>query len=201
MGKRIALLTLAAAAQAGPANAQSNDRAEAFTGAYAGLETGAHEHHFFIDTTDLQTGTTQGRYYRAWGVGGGAFVGYDHAVGDRVRVGLEAGLSVGGDNPQALFPDGTTYTQHPRYGYRVTGKAGFLITDRLLAYGTLGYGGHQYRAGGTAQVQGVDESQTSYTIGAGVEYRLSSRAGVRLDFRHLDNSMSHILVGVPVRFR
>jgi outer membrane immunogenic protein len=53
----------------------------------------------------------------------------------------------------------------------VTGKAGFLVTDWLLAYGTLGYGGHRYRAGGTAQVQGVDESQTSFTIGAGLEYR------------------------------
>jgi outer membrane immunogenic protein len=66
----------------------------------------AHEHHFFIDTTDLQTGTTDGRYYRAWGVGGGAFVGYDHAVSDRVRLGLEAGLSFGGDNPRRFSRTG-----------------------------------------------------------------------------------------------
>ncbi len=200
MLKCIGLLALGAGLVAAPAKAQQEADAEPFTGPYAGLEVGAHEHHFFIDQTDLQTGATSGRYYRAWGVGGGAFVGFDHAVGDRFRLGVEAGLSFGGDNPEATFADGTTYTQRPRFGYRATGKVGFLINDRLLAYGTLGYGGHHYKAGGTANVAGVDESQTSFTIGAGFEYRLSQRAGVRLDFRHLDNSVSHILIGVPIRF-
>lgn len=32
----------------------------------------------------------------------------------------------------------------------------------------------------------------------GVEYRAGARVGVRLDFRRLDNQMSHLLVGVPV---
>lgn len=200
MGSLIALLALAGAADAGSAAVQPNVAADAFTGPYAGLEVGAHEQHFYIDVTDVRTGATDGRYYRAWGVGGGAFVGYDHEVTDRVRIGVEAGLSVGGDNPEALFADGTTFTQRPRFGYRLTSKVGFLLTDRLLAYGTLGYGGHYYRAGGTAVVERVDESQSSFTIGAGVEYRFSKRVGMRLDFRHLDNSMSHILVGVPVRF-
>lgn len=200
MGKRIALLSLAAAAWGGPASAQQNVEGQAFTGPYAGLEIGAHEHHFYIEETDLRTGATDGRYHRAWGVGGGAFVGYDHAVASRIRIGVEAGVSVGGDNPTARFSDDTTFTQRPRFGYRVTAKAGALLGDDLLAYGTFGFGAHYYEAGGTAVVAGGDESQSSFTIGAGVEYRLSRRASVRLDFRHLDNSMSHILIGLPIRF-
>ena len=185
-----------------PVRAQAlpgNDR-PAFTGAYAGPEIGAHEHHFYLDQTARRTGSTEGRYYRAWGVGGGVFAGYDVAVLPRVRLGLEAGISVGGNNPVARFPDGTDYTQHPQFGYRVTGRAGYLLGDRLLAYGTFGYGGHRYRLEGTARVEDARRWGSSFTIGAGFEYRASDRFGVRLDFRHLDNQMSHILVGIPVRF-
>ncbi|HEX8533969.1 MAG TPA: outer membrane beta-barrel protein [Allosphingosinicella sp.] len=190
-----ALLSCATAAAA-----QSEPAPEAFTGAYAGSELGAHEHHFYLNVTDLGTNRTEGRYYRAWGVGGGAFAGFDFALAERVRLGLEAGVSLGGNNPVARFADGTTYTQHPRFGYRATGKVGYLLRPRLLAYGTFGYGGHKYRLGGTAKVADVHEWGSSFTIGAGFQYRVSRRVDVRLDFRHLDNAMSHILIGVPVRF-
>lgn len=196
------LVFLAAVVGSWPAAAapQAERPVDPFTGTYAGPEFGAHEHHFYINETDLRTNQTEGRYYRAWGVGGGAFAGYDFAVADRVRLGVEAGVSVGGNNPVARFSDNTTYTQHPRFGYRATGKAGYLLSDRLLAYGTFGYGGHRYRLGGTAEVRDAQEWRSSFTIGAGLQYRVSRRMDLRLDFRHLDNSMSHILIGVPVRF-
>jgi outer membrane immunogenic protein len=174
--------------------------ASAFTGAYAGPELGAHEHHVFIETTALPRGATTARYYRAWGVGGGAFAGYDVAIAPRIRLGLEAGISLGGQNPTANFADGTFYTQRPRYGFRGTARAGYILGDRLLAYGTFGYGGHRYRLGGNANISDAHEWGSSFTIGAGFEYRASRRVGVRLDFRHLDNQMSHLLVGVPIRF-
>jgi hypothetical protein len=41
---------------------------------------------------------------------------------------------------------------------------------------------------------------SSFVVGGGVEHRLSARAGVRLDFKHLDNQMSQLLLGVPFRF-
>jgi outer membrane immunogenic protein len=171
-----------------------------FTGTYAGPEIGGHEHHFYINETDLRTGETEGRYYRGWGVGGGAFIGHDFQLSSRLRAGVEAGVSLGGNNPVARFSDGTDYTQHPRYGFRGTGKLGYLLANRVMAYGTFGYGGHRYRLGGTATVADSHEWGSSFTIGAGFEYRASDRIGIRLDFRHLDNQMSHLLVGVPVRF-
>ena len=171
-----------------------------FSGPYAGAEFGVHEHHFYIKQTNIVTGATQGRYYRAWGIGGGAFAGYDLPLSPRLRLGAEAGLSFGGKGPVAHFPDGTSYAQHPQWGLRGTARAGYLLTDNLLAYGTFGYGGHRYRIDNTAGVSDAHAWGSSFTIGAGLEYRLSPHAGIRLDFRHLDNSMSHILVGIPFRF-
>lgn len=195
-GAVLAALSNPACAQQGAAQPDPS----AFTGGYAGPELGAHEHHVFLETTELPSGITTARYYRGWGVGGGAFAGYDVAVGARIRIGVEAGISLGGTGPSATFADGSFYTQRPRYGFRGTARAGYILGDRLLAYGSFGYGGHRYRPGGNADIVGVHEWGSSFTIGGGFEYRASRRAGVRLDFRHLDNSMSHLLVGVPIRF-
>ncbi|VXC88652.1 outer membrane protein [Sphingomonas sp. AX6] len=195
-GKMLALVAVTLPAMA---SAQTDHSTTAFTGGYGGVEAGVHEHHFYIEQTDAATGRTQGRYYRSWGAGGGAFAGYDIAVAPRIRVGGEVGISLGGASPVARLPTGT-YTQHPQWGYRATARAGYLIGDRTLAYGTLGYGGHRYRIDNRANVLGAHSWGSSFTIGAGVEHRLSDRAAIRLDFRHLDNSMNHLLIGVPIRF-
>ncbi|QMW22107.1 outer membrane beta-barrel protein [Sandaracinobacteroides saxicola] len=179
--------------------AASADDGLGLTGFYAGPEIGLHEHHVYIAETDIPTGQTRGQYYRGWGVGGGAFIGYDFAVARRTRLGVEAGVSLGGEGPTARFADGAFYTSKPRWGYRLTGKAGYFVTTRLLAYATFGYGGHRYRV----QSLGIDDvksSGSSFTVGGGLEYRISDAVGVRLDFRHLDNQMSHLLIGIPIRF-
>jgi outer membrane immunogenic protein len=182
----------------GTAPAAAADRP--FTGFYAGPEIGLHEHHIFIEQQNPVTGGIAGRYHRGWGVGGGAFAGYDLAALERLRLGIEGGMSVGGNGPVARFSDGTYYTQRPRYGFFLTGRVGYVLGRRMLAYGTLGYGGHKYKPRGTAQVAGVKEWGSSFTIGGGIEYRVSERVGVRIDFRHLDNQMSHLLIGIPIRF-
>src|ERR1700710_1192752 len=89
------LLMVIAAAWCTEAPAQPAGATRPFTGAYVGPEIGAHEHHFFVNVTDLRTARVEGRYHRAWGVGGGAFAGYDVALTQRVRVGLEAGIGLG----------------------------------------------------------------------------------------------------------
>lgn len=172
----------------------------AFVGVYAGPEAGLHEHHVYIDETDVATGETRGRYYRAWGFGGGAFAGGDLALTQRIRVGVEGGVSVGGRGPRADFADGSFYAARPRYGFRATAKAGYVLAPRLLAYGTFGYGGHRYRVRASADFGRPDDWGSSFTVGGGAEYRLSRQVGVRIDFRHLDNQMSHLLVGLPIRF-
>ena len=194
------VLNLAAVALAAgwPAATLARD-ARPFEGAYAGPEIGAHEHHFYIETTDLATGDMRGRYYRAWGVGGGAFAGYDLAAGDTVRIGAEAEISLGGATNR-LDGFGGTFAQHPRYGYRLAGRVGRVFGRRTMVYGSLGYGGHRYRIEDSIGVEDAREWQSSFVVGGGIAYRVSPRIDVRLDFKHLDNSMSHILLGMPIRF-
>lgn len=55
-----------------------------------------------------------------------------------------------------------------------------------------------HRLDNRAGVSDVHEWGRSTTIGGGVEYRMSRRIGLRPDFRHVDNQMSHLLIGVPI---
>jgi outer membrane immunogenic protein len=183
----------------GPAAAMAQG-SEPFSGPYVGPELGLHEHHFYIRETDAVTGVSQGRYYRAWGVGGGVFAGYDLPLAERVRLGVEASLSIGGATAEAHFDDGGFYRQNPRYGAKVTARLGYVLGEDVLVYGTAGYGGHRYRVEQSGEILGATDWGDSFTLGAGVELRLGDRAGLRLDLRHLDNQMNQVLVGIPVRF-
>lgn len=194
---RIRLLAMSFAfCLAAPVAAQD---ARPFTGAHAGPEIGLHEHHFFLVASENGQ-VTSDRYWRSWDVGGGAFAGYDLAIAPRVRIGVEASISLGGAAPVAAYPDGTRYSQVPRYGFKAVGRAGYVVGDSTLLYGSLGYGGHRYRIRTSFPVEGTSEWGSSFVIGGGIEHRLSERASVRLDFKHLDNQMSQLLVGVPIRF-
>lgn len=194
------IVTMAAMAWPAGALAQADAPRPGFTGGYAGPEAGLHEHHVYLEQAATAASPAQARYYRGWGVGGGAFGGYDLAVTPRIRIGVEAGVSLGGVGPKAYFPQGSYYIARPRYGLRATGRAGYLVTSRLMAYGSFGYGAHRYRLRTSGDIANVDEWGSSFTIGGGVDYRIGARVGVRLDFRHLDNQMSHLLIGVPIRF-
>ena len=194
------VMVLAGTAMPVAARAQSSTDARPFTGVYAGPEIGALEHHYYLEETDLRTGATDGRYYRDWDVGGGAFAGYDFALAKRIRIGAEASVNLGGGSPVAQFADGTRFSQHPRFGLRGTARLGYVVSNRLLAYATFGYGGQRYRIGNSAGVRDTTDWGSSFTVGGGLEYRLARHVGVRLDFEHLDNSSNSVLLGIPLRF-
>jgi outer membrane immunogenic protein len=179
------------------AAAQSED--SAFTGPYAGAEAGLLEHHIYLKTHVGGALVDEG-YHRSWGVGGGAFVGHDFAVSRSLRLGGEAGVTVGGETNRVLFAGGTSLALKPRYGYRLTLRGGAVIGSRIFVYATGGYGGNRYRVSNSAGVASVDESGSSFIVGGGVEYRLSRNVGLRLDFKHVDNQTNQIFVGLPVRF-
>lgn len=192
MTKILLLVLLAAPA---PALAQN---AQPFTGLHAGIQAGLLSHHFYLERT--QGGQVlDGRYFRSYGLGGGAFAGHDWALGSRWRAGVEAGLTFGGTDVVAAVGPGEL-RQSPRYGYRLTARGGVVAADRLWLYGVGGYGGNRYRITNSANVSDVSEWGSSFIVGAGAEYRVSDRFGVRLDFRHTDNQSNEVLLGIPVRF-
>jgi len=171
-----------------------------FVGGYAGAEAGPIDHHYWLTETGPSGAVLSDRYYRDKDVGGGIFAGYDFAVAPRIRVGGEVALTTGGGDPEAVFQDGTTYIQHPRYGYRLVARAGFVPVKSVMLYANGGYGGNRYRLGGAAAVADTHEWGSSFLVGAGVEVRASDRIGVRFDFKHVDNQSNQWLLGVPIRF-
>jgi outer membrane immunogenic protein len=170
-----------------------------FTGAYAGAEAGVIDHHFWL--SEAAGGVTvSDRYYRDKDLGGGVFAGYDHAIGRRLRIGGEVALTTGGGDPAATFSDGSTFQATPRYGYRLTARAGVVAAPWLMLYANGGYGGNRYRLRGTARVADAHEWGSSFLVGAGLEVRASDRIGIRFDFKHVDNQSNQWLLGVPIRF-
>lgn len=194
MIKSPALACLPLLAIATPAAAQQ------FTGAYAGLEAGLIDHHYWLTETGASGAVLSDRYYRDKDVGGGAFAGYDIAVAPRIRLGGEIAVTTGGGDPEAVFSNGTTFRQTPRYGYRLAARAGFVPVESVLLYASGGYGGNRYRRGGTTAVAETHDWSSSFLVGAGVEWRASERIGLRFDFKHVDNSSNQWMLGVPIRF-
>lgn len=174
-------------------------QSDAFAGAYAGPLVGAIEHHFYIEETDLRTGGTQGSYYRDWDIGGGAMAGYDWAVTDRLRLGGELSLLAGGGSPEASF-DGARFQQNVRFGYRATARMGLVAGDRAMFFVKAGYGGDRFDIVNQAEISGASNWSSSFVVGAGAQFRLSSDAELRLEVEHLDNSSHAVLVGLPIRF-
>ena len=194
---RFSMTMFAVAAAWMPAVAMAQAEAP-FTGTYVGVEAGALEHHIYLEP---QGGNgTAGRYYRAWGAGGGVVVGHDIAVGEHLRIGGEAGVTAGGGDNVVRFAGGSELRLAPRYGYRVSLHGGAVIGSALFVYASGGYGGNRYRIRNTAGVTGVSEWGGSFEVGAGVEYRISPRLGIRVDYKHVDNQTHQFFVGVPVRF-
>ncbi|MFD1036628.1 outer membrane protein [Sphingomonas hankookensis] len=170
-----------------------------FTGAYAGIEAGVRQHRFELEVTEPRFGTTETRRYDAIGFGGGAFAGYDLAATSRLRLGVEAAVVAGGGSPVAGV-NGRSYREYPQWGYRVGGRIGYVVGDRALVYGAAGFGAqrHDFRDG--LGVDNADHWSNGVSYGGGVEYRVSRRVGVRLDYRELGGVSRALTLGVPVRF-
>jgi outer membrane immunogenic protein len=195
---RFSVMIVAGAIGWMPVAAMAQSEAPPFAGTYAGLEAGALEHHIYLET---QTGgAVQGAYRRSWGFGGGAFIGHNVAISEHLRIGGEAAVTTGGSDNVTQFANGSELRLEPRYGYRVSLHGGPVIGSALWIYASGGYGGNRYRVHNSAGVADVHEWGSSFEIGAGAEYRLSSRVGVRVDYKHVDNQTHQFFVGVPVRF-
>jgi outer membrane immunogenic protein len=198
---RIWISSVTAVIACGSAAAPACAQEAAFTGAHAGLEAGVLEHHYGIIVEEDGI-VVRDEYQRSWGVGGGIFAGYDMEVSPRIRVGTEASLVAGGEtNTARIVQNGTELSLSPRWGYRLTGRAGLLVQSNLLVYALGGFGGHRYELrSNSAGVENPPVDGDSFIIGGGIEYRASRRMSLRFDFKHLDNQTNQFFIGIPVRF-
>ncbi|MDJ0277187.1 outer membrane beta-barrel protein [Sphingomonas sp. 2R-10] len=171
----------------------------AFTGGYVGIEAGARQHRFQLELTEPRFGTTETRTYDATGFGGGAFAGYDLALASRLRLGAEVALVAGGGSPVARVGS-RSYREEPQWGYRVGGRLGYVVGNRALVYAAAGFGAERNDFRDGLGVDGADRWSSGVSYGGGVEYRLSRRVGVRLDYREVGGVSRALTLGVPVRF-
>ena len=119
-----------------------------FTGWHAGLNIGSLADPEFNFFDDYGWGWHLSRFEM------GGFVGYDHALTDQIRAGIEVQL-------------GGNYDTSGDAGVDVLalGRLGLVATDHLLAYA----------AGGVGLVEG----QGAYAFGGGVEYALWGQTSLR----------------------
>jgi len=187
-----ALSLLSLPALAGPGSGKTS-------GPYVGAEIGPVNHHFVVEE-GVPPAQPTARNVSQWGVGGGVFAGYDHYVTDRIRIGGEAAFNFGGRTPATTSAAGQPLSITPRFGYSLTARAGYALSNAVIAYGGAGYGGHRYRRNLPAGTADFGDWNQSFILLGGVELKVSSRANLRLEFMHLDGTRNQFMLGIPIRF-
>lgn len=179
------LATGTALAAATPALAQ-DDTSQAFTGPRIGAEVG-YDHIRSGSSEDVDT--TRDLKQSIDGVGYGAVIGYDAAVGERLRVGAEAsyaGSSASWDNNNGVpnvFNLGRVQADRDIY---VGGRIGYVTSPRTMVYVKGGYTNQRYSLEGTDGTTNLSQrlDTDGWRVGAGVEYALSKKGYVGLEYRY-----------------
>ena len=118
-----------------------------------------------------------------------AFAGYDLAVTNKVRLGIEGAIGVGlDDGIRTSFADNSIEI-NPEFTYEITGRAGYLVSDNALVY--LRGGFQSSRVEATVEPDGEEAfSDKGYVegwlAGGGVEYALGGNLRTRLEYRYSD---------------
>jgi opacity protein-like surface antigen len=184
----IALVGMSAAAHASHA---------AESGFYVAPAVSAVDHHFVIEQTVGTTTTEQN--VTAWGVGAALQVGYDFNISPKVMVDLQGQVSAGGRTPSTVTILGPVGLK-PRWGYSLTSRLKYSLSDTARLYAGGGYGGHNYRTNIPPGVVGIPSWNRSFVLVAGGEFRLSRKFHTRIEFQHLDGTRNEIFVAFPFRF-
>ena len=121
-------------------------------------------------------------------VSGGAFLGYDHRVGDRVVLGAEAGVQVGADDEVVRNAGGSRITVDPKHSFDVTARAGYLVGDNTLLYARGGYTNAKVRTSvsDAAGFRSASENRDGWLVGGGLEHALSENVSARAEYRYSD---------------
>jgi outer membrane immunogenic protein len=117
------------------------------------------------------------------------FAGYNLAVAPRVRVGAEAAFGIGADDDFVASANGTSLEIDPEYSFEFTGRVGYLVTDKLLAYARGGYQNarveFELTEAGAAPVRDK-ESLDGWLVGGGLDYAIGDHLSTRVEYRYVD---------------
>ena len=187
-----------------------------WTGFYVGVNagygfSGKNSASYTGDAAYLAQGANVPRSYglKRNGFVGGGTVGYNIQSGSFVG-GVEADLNASGasNKTQAVIAPNATGTASGRLGAfgTVRARAGVLLTDRWLAYGTAGVMIGQTRlssaltgtaapltAGGTWNGS-ADKTKAGYVVGAGTEYALTNNVTAKLEYMYYNLGKTSVIV-------
>ncbi len=185
MNRRWVLVLLAATATTRAAEAQAP---HPLTGLYGGVEIGpvSYDTQINFDGVDDPAGRGGTLY--------SAVLGYASVL-DNWLLGMEGAVTGASlPDPYTFDPAVTGFAEldlRRGTGVGLRAKAGRLIADRLLVFGSAGYAvaSQSVRLDGIplGEFGGASDAETFGTVewGAGVEWALSSRLGLRFAFRSL----------------
>lgn len=146
--------------------------------------------------TDFQApapvGSWQGCYAGAHG--GGGFGGASRAntsgalIGGQVGCNVQSGRFVGGVEGDASYTGISNRNAANKFRQKwlssVRARGGYLVDEKLLAYGTVGLGigtGSYTDASGKS-----DDTNVGWVIGAGAEYKFTDKITGRAEYLHYD---------------
>lgn len=144
------------------------------------------------------------------GVRVGGAIGYDIALGDTVRVGVEAdaGFLASGDNRYAAGAGNYRITTGRDLGLSL--RAGAKVGEKTFLYAKGGWANSQYRFRATVvgttgtTTTDVRSNEDGWRLGAGVEHMLTDKIYAKAEYRYTDYgdqvSRHQALVGVGYRF-
>jgi outer membrane immunogenic protein len=184
----LAALVAAVPATADGVNGPSYDARPYLPSIWQGLYGGLHLGYGKADPAD--------------GFVGGVQIGYNWQA-SRIVYGLEADASFADISAKESFM-GATAKASIDWLASVRGRAGFLLTPNILAYGTLGVG--YARASGSSSIPGVvsisvSDSDTAFVYGLGIEGKLSESMSVRVEYLSFgDLDISVVRAGLNFKF-
>jgi outer membrane immunogenic protein len=175
-----------------------------YVGVHGGIGAGDFDHHLSISEVggpgyeDIGTVTTD-----AGGGFGGAQVGYNYEFSNHVVLGAEADIAAAAIDGKVSF-DGSDFipvnieagTSVDWFG-TVRARLGYAF-DNVLVYGTGGfaYGDVKTTLNGNLDGQGFDysysDTQTGWTVGAGVEYGITKNITLKAEYLYVDLGSSTI---------
>ena len=180
--KRLLSSVAAVALAAGFATSAS---AAPFDGPYVGVQGGWSQNDLGTPTTplgDLDVDRKQDS------VSGGAFLGYDHRVGERFVLGAEAGIQAGADDEVVRTSGGSRITVDPKRSLDLTARAGYLVSDDTLLYARGGYTNAKVRTSvsDAAGFRTASQNRDGWLVGGGLEHALSDDVSARAEYRYSD---------------
>lgn len=175
---------------------------------WAGPYLGLHLGYGFSGRTNADDGIANNRISTD-GWLGGAFGGFNFQNGQFVY-GVEGDI-----NYNNLAGSNAGIDSRTRLDGSLRARAGMAVNDDVLVYGTAGGAAEQLRV--SDPVGSVKKTMTGYTVGAGVDARLTEQVFARAEYRYtdygsktfdlpgvgltdVDSSNHRVTVGVGIKF-